>query len=361
MKDNFRVAVLCGGRSSEHEISLCSAWNLITAMDREKFEPVLIGIDKDGCWYLQEIEEFLKQEPFAGTITLPSKTSQIAMTPGAKRPHFYNLGNHKVLEEIDVIFPMLHGPNGEDGSMQGLLQHLQIPYVGAGVLSSSICMDKDIAKRLMQHAKIPTSDFLAFWQWQIKEIQFDDVVTRLGLPIFVKPANLGSSVGISKVGSATEFLPALEKAFQFDPKIVIEQFVAGREIECAVLGNEHPISSVPGQYVHEDEFFAYDTKYLKGHEVKMEIPALDLSNDKIEEARALAVKTYQCLQCEGLSRVDIFLTDNGDLLVNEVNTLPGFTNNSMYPGLMANTGIPYTELITRLIELAIDRFGRDSN
>lgn len=356
MEAKLRVAVLCGGKSPEHEISLCSAWNLVSYIDKSKFEVLLIGIDKSGRWSLLDIERFLAQEPFAGSIALPASDRPLAVIPGGGRNGFLDILKNHPLPPVDVFFPMIHGPNCEDGSMQGLIQQLGLPVVGPGVLSSAICMDKDVAKRLMQQAGIPTSDFITIYSGDRTSISYEAVVERLGSPVFIKPANMGSSVGVSKVTAASEFKRALESAFRFDRKVLVEQFIDGREIECAVLGNDDPVSSIPGQYLHGDAFFAYDTKYLKGREVKMAIPAPDLDDDTIERAKSLALESYKCLQCTGLSRVDIFLSPDGTLRVNEVNTLPGFTNSSMYPGLMESAGISYTDLITRLIELAIEAF-----
>jgi D-alanine-D-alanine ligase len=361
MKERQYVAVLCGGRSPEHEISLCSAWNLVNAVDRDRFRVLLIGIDKHGRWWLQDEEAFLAQQPFAGSMSLTQSSEPLAVVPGNAGSSLYNIEKGVYLDEIAVVFPMIHGPNCEDGSMQGLLRQLNLPFVGPGVLSSAICMDKDIAKRLMQQAGIPTSRFVSCTRAGRHSVSFEEISNELNLPLFVKPANMGSSVGVAKVDGESSFYQALDEAFRYDNKIVIEEFVDGREIECAVLGNEGPVSSVPGQYVHADEFFAYDTKYLKGQEVTMEIPAHDMDEEMMEAAKNLALRTYSCLQCEGLARVDIFLTADGRFLVNEVNTLPGFTNSSMYPGLMGSAGIPYTELVTRLIDLAIERHAGRAN
>ena len=346
-----KILILFGGQSAEHEISLCSAWNVISNMDRSKYDLILVGIDKQGQWFLQSESEFLKQEPFAGTIKLTNQKNQIAVVPGSKKDQLFDFGAKEMLH-VDVAFPMLHGPFGEDGTIQGLLEHLNIPYVGSKVLGASVSMDKDVAKRLMQQANIPTSAFLSFNKSELNTIQYGDVVGKLGTPIFIKPANMGSSVGISKVENENGFDQAVTLAFKHDNKIIIEAFVDGIEVECAVLGNTSLQVSFPGRYTHSDSFFAYDTKYLKGNEVGMEIPVEGLSEELIQSIRDVSIKAYQILECKGLARVDTFVTKEGDFLVNEVNSIPGFTNSSMYPLLMKHLGISYTDLLDRLIELA---------
>ncbi len=346
------VLLLFGGQSAEHEISLCSAWNVIKNLNAEKYDKVLVGIDKQGQWFLQNEQVFMSQEPFAGTIQLTNKEEQFAVVPGFKKDQLFNFGSKEMIH-VDVAFPVLHGPFGEDGTIQGLLEHLNIPYTGPNVLGASVCMDKDVAKRLMQHAKIPTSNFLTFHSFEKDQIKFDEVVNALGNPIFVKPVNLGSSVGISKVSNENELTQALDEAFKYDNKIIVEEFVDGMEVECAVLGNTVLQVSAPGRYTHSDSFFAYDTKYLKGNEVGMEIPVSSMSDELIERVRALSLETYVALECKGMARVDTFVTRDNELMVNEVNTIPGFTNTSMYPLLMKELGISYTELLDRLIELAM--------
>ena len=345
------ILILFGGQSAEHEISLCSAWNVISNLDHDKYELICVGIDKQGQWFLQNEQKFLMQEPFAGSIQLLYSDQQIAVVPGLEKDQLFNFGSKETIH-IDVAIPMLHGPMGEDGTIQGLLEHLNIPYVGPDVLSASVCMDKDVAKRLMQQAKIPTSDFMTFNKSDDLQIRYDKVIEKLGSPIFIKPANMGSSVGINKVEQESEFREAVELAFEHDEKIIIEQFVDGMEVECAVLGNDSLKVSFPGRYTHSDSFFAYDTKYLKGNEVGMEIPVEQLSNELIESIRAISLKAYRVLECKGMARVDTFVTKEGAFLVNEVNTIPGFTNTSMYPLLMKHLGMSYSELLDRLIELA---------
>jgi D-alanine-D-alanine ligase len=281
-------------------------------------------------------------------------SGELALVPGQDNRSIIDFKTESSSPAIDVIFPVLHGPYGEDGSVQGLLKLANIPYVGPGVLGSAIGMDKDVQKRLLHAAGIPVGRFVAVTRSERKHLSFDKVSKELGMPLFVKPANLGSSVGISKVHNEQEFEPAIEKAFEFDRKIVIEEFVECREIEVAVLGNDDPIASIPGEILPKHEFYSYEAKYLDENGAGLEIPA-KLTDEQTEHIRKLAVETFKTLCCEGMSRVDFFLTKDGRFLVNEINTIPGFTNISMYPKLWEATGIPYSELLDRLIQLAIER------
>ncbi len=348
------LLILCGGKSGEHSISLVSTWNLLNLLDRSLFEPTLIAIDKKGNWWLQEVSEFQSQEPNPLTISIPSKTRKVLVCPGDNEEKFFLINQKKFLEHIDVVFPLLHGPNGEDGSIQGLLEHLQMPYIGPGVLGSAVCMDKDVAKRLMLQAGIPTSKFVTLFKADLSP-DYEKIKKELGLPMFVKPANLGSSVGINKVRNQDEFEAAIQEAFQYDKKVIVEEFIDGQEVECAVLGNFYTKISDPGTYVHNDDFFDFDTKYLKADGITMQIPAAGLTKEQIEEVKHLSILAYGALECEGLARVDTFVTSEGKFLVNEINTLPGFTQNSMYPVLMEKTGYPYNKLIQELVHLAIER------
>jgi len=262
--------------------------------------------------------------------------------------------------KLDVVFPILHGPFGEDGTIQGLLKLADVPFVGAGVLGSAVGMDKDVMKRLLRDAGIPIGKFLTFRSHEPLPA-FAETKAALGCPVFVKPANMGSSVGISKAHDESEFSAAVREAFQYDVKIVIEEYIKGREIECAVLGNENPIASVPGEVIPTHEFYSYEAKYLDENGAALEIPAkLDAAAQK--RIQELSVKAFQTLCCEGLARIDFFLKENGEILLNEINTMPGFTKISMYPKLWeasGSAGIGYTELISRLIELAIEKFEKE--
>ncbi|MBN1381678.1 MAG: D-alanine--D-alanine ligase [Deltaproteobacteria bacterium] len=357
-KKKLRVAVLFGGKSAEHEVSLQSARNIINALDKKKYEPVLIGIDKEGVWHLSDAQHYLLNSDNPKLIALNKTSKNISFHPGAQNNQLVSVDGKSKIGPIDVIFPVLHGPYGEDGSIQGLFKLANIPFVGCGVLGSAVGMDKDVMKRLFRDARIPTSDFVSVSSHQRKDISFDAVVKKLGLPFFVKPANLGSSVGISKVKKEADFKKAIQLAFQYDRKIVIEENIPGREIECSVLGNEKPAVSVPGEVISNaanHEFYSYEAKYIDEKGATLVIPA-KLPKKTIKAVQDLAVRTFQALCLEGMARVDFFLKDNGDLYVNEVNTIPGFTAISMYPKLWEAGGKSASRLITELIDLAIKRF-----
>lgn len=338
----LRVAILFGGKSAEHEVSIQSARNVYNALDRKKYTPVLIGIDHAGRWQLGHRAQLLLG-------ALPNtETKSLAITPG---------GQISSLGQIDVAFPVLHGPFGEDGTVQGLFKLANIPFVGADVLGSTLGMDKDVQKRLLKQAGMPIAKFLVLhrherWRWT-----FNRVRRTLGLPFFIKPANLGSSVGVHKVHDQREFRRALTDTFHFDTKILAEEFIEGREIECAVLGNDHPRASVPGEVVTHHDFYSYEAKYVDEHGAKLIIPA-KLPKRITREVRRLAVKVFQVLECSGMARVDFFVTKRSRIVVNEINTIPGFTNISMYPRLWAASGVSYSKLIDRLIELALKRHSR---
>ena len=309
----MKIGVLFGGKSAEHEVSLQSAHNVIKALNKTKYTITPIKINKDGKF------------------------------------NFNNLKN------FDVIFPVMHGPFGEDGSMQGLLKLASVPFVGPGVLGSAVGMDKDVTKRLLRDTGIPIGKFVTIRFGD--KINFNKVKKKLGLPLFIKPANMGSSVGVSKVRNEKEFKKALNEAFKFDTKVIIEEFINGREIECALLGNDIPMASIPGEIIANQDFYSYGAKYIDEGSVA-EIPA-KIDKKTAERIQQLAIKTFQSLNCEGMSRVDFFLKKNGSVLVNEINTIPGFTNISMYPKLWEKSGLSQTKLLDRLIELAIERFDRD--
>lgn len=350
MKKKLRVAILFGGKSAEHEISLISARNIVDAMDKNKYEVVAIGIDKQGRWHLDENARLLLGKS-ATKVEYRDAQNAAAIMPGDSatpmvRPAGAGLG------AIDVVLPILHGPFGEDGTVQGLLKLANLPFVGAGVLGSAVGMDKDVMKRLLRDAKIPTPNFLAFARSD--KISFVKVKKTLGMPLFVKPANLGSSVGISKVVKPAQFAAAVKEAFRYDNKIIIEEAIQGREIECSVLGNEKPIASLPGEIVVNRDFYSYDAKYLDDKGARLEIPA-KLPKAIIKKVRDIALQAYRALCCEGMGRIDFFVQANGRVLVNEINTIPGFTKISMYPKMWEASGISYSKLIDRLIQLAIQR------
>ena len=310
-----RVAVVYGGRSGEHEISLLSAESVIAAMNPEHYEVTRFLIDKDGHW-----------SPRA-----------IAPEPGAN-------------PDIDVVFPVLHGTFGEDGTVQGLFELADLPYVGGNVLASALSMDKDMMKRVCREQGLPVVDWLVI----DRDGQTDVIAKELPFPVFVKPANLGSSVGISKAHNLEELRAALKTAAEFDRKIVVERGIEGREFECAVLGNEHPAASVPCEILPSREFYDYEDKY-ELNLARTELPP-NLAPAEIAEMRRLAVECFKAVGCEGMGRVDFLREEaTGKLFINEINTIPGFTSISMYPKMWEYTGIPYSQLIDRLIELAMER------
>jgi len=310
-----KVGILCGGKSAEHEISLLSANSIYEMIDKTKFDPTLIKIEKTGQWQMDTVTKF------------------------------------------DVIFPILHGPFGEDGTIQGLLKLADVPFVGSGVLGSAAGMDKDVMKRLLRDAQIPIGKFITLKSHEPRP-SFVEIESALGAPFFVKPANMGSSVGIAKVRCEAEYTAALENAFLYDTKIIIEENIDGREIECAILGNEEPLASVPCEIVPAHDFYSYEAKYLDEKGAALEVPA-KLDEETKKRVQELAVKVFLILCCEGISRVDFFLKANGELIVNEINTMPGFSKISMYPKMWEASGFSYTELITRLIELAIQRHEKE--
>jgi D-alanine-D-alanine ligase len=310
--------VIYGGRSGEHEISVRSAQAILAGLDAEKYEKIEYFIDREGKW----------------------SPAPILPEPGA-HPH------------IDVVFPALHGTFGEDGTVQGLLELAGLPYVGAGVMGSAISMDKEMMKRVCAERLLPVVEYVTLWRGQLDP----DACAGLGFPVFVKPANLGSSVGISKAHDRGELEAALACAAQYDRKIIIERAIIGRELECAVLGNEAPAASLPCEILPSREFYDYDDKYVLDR-AQTRLPA-DLPPAAMDELRRLAVACYRAVECEGMGRVDFLLENStGKLFINEINTIPGFTSISMYPKMWEHSGIGFSALLDRLIELALDRARR---
>ena len=359
MSKKLRVAVLFGGKSAEHEISLISARNIVEAMDKRKYQIISIGIDKKGRWFFDQGQRLLVARAQA-EAKFPRRSVSTAVVPGAKPSPMIQLSPRRALRQIDVVFPVLHGPFGEDGTVQGLLKLANVPFVGAGVLGSAVGMDKDVMKRLLRDAQIPIPKFLVFERAAQDEISFAGVNRILGLPLFVKPANLGSSVGISKVANRKQFVSAIKEAFRYDNKILLEESIEGREIECSVLGNEHPIASLRGEIITHHDFYSYDAKYVDEKGARLVIPA-DLPQQVVREVQELAVRTFRVLCCQSMARVDFFLRQQRQVFVNEINTIPGFTKISMYPKLWEASGISYSTLIDRLIELALERFRHEKN
>jgi D-alanine-D-alanine ligase len=342
MKRKTRVGVLFGGSSCEHVVSCASAQNVLMALDDEKYEPVPIFIDKSGRWHAVSKSLLLEKE----AIKLLTDGFESSLDPQKTIVS----RDAAVSASLDVVFPVLHGPNGEDGTVQGFLKLMQIPFVGPSVLGSSVSMDKDVMKRLLRDANIPVVPFITL---TAQKSSYDSVLEQLGLPLFVKPCNMGSSVGVSKVKTKEELSGAIAKAFRYDRKVLLEQALKVRELECAVLGNEEPKASKIGEVITTHEFYSYEAKYFDDH-LRLEIPA-SIPEEKEKELQRLAIKTFQVLCCEGMARVDFFMTEETRVFVNELNAIPGFTNSSMYPKLWKESGISHQELVDQLITLAIAR------
>lgn len=359
--NKIRVGVVFGGKSAEHEVSLQSAKNIVDAIDKEKFDVILLGIDKQGEWHINDVSNYLINAENPALIALNRSSRNVALIPGQTQHQLIETDRASApLSQIDVIFPIVHGTLGEDGSLQGLLRMANIPFVGSSVLGSAVSMDKDVTKRLLRDAGLLVAPFVTLTRANRQRHDFAGVTAKLGLPLFVKPANQGSSVGVSKVRNAEEYQRAVELAFSYDHKVLVESAIVGREIECAVLGNDRPQASLCGEIVLHDEFYSYDTKYINEDGAAVAIPA-PLSPETHERIRAVALQAFQALDCQGMARVDVFLTPQDEVIVNEVNTLPGFTNISMYPKLWEASGIGYTALITRLLELALERHAQDNS
>lgn len=347
----LRVGVLFGGRSGEHEVSLASAASVIRALDSEKYDVVPIGISKDGRWLVgtgavKMLPEVLKS---GERVSLPPDPTSAALVPLA-----HGTGHPTV--SIDVVFPVLHGTFGEDGTVQGLLELAGLPYVGAGVLASAVGMDKDVQKRLFKEAGLPIVPFLAVsrTEWERdRSAVIERVKKKLKFPIFVKPATLGSSVGMTRVKSAADLPAAMDLAAEFGLKIIVERGVNGREIEVSVLGNDEIRASIPGEIVPHREYYDYKAKYLEGG-TQLKIPA-PLTKKQVATFQNYAIRAFRAIDGTGMARCDFFLDRrNGKIYVNELNTIPGFTSISMYPKMWEASGLPYPKLIDRLIELALE-------
>lgn len=346
MKNKIKVAVIFGGQSSEHEISEISASSVIKNLDQSKYEIIKVGITKSGTWHIfNGPVEYVKSGEWEREVTDHGMA---------------------VIEEIrkqaDVVFPLLHGLYGEDGSVQGVLELMNKPYVGCGILSSALGMDKAYAKIIFQHAGIPQADYMVFTRNQIKTVPdvIPTIEKRFGYPCFVKPSNSGSSVGVTKAHNRDELIEGLNVAGIYDRKIIVEEFIEARELECAVLGNDQPIASVVGEIIPSREFYDYDAKY-NDDTSQLIIPA-QIDEDTANEIREYAIRAYKALDCSGMSRVDFFMhKKTGKVYINEINTIPGFTNISMYPKLFEASGISYPELLDKLIELAFERYKEKSN
>ena len=356
----IRVGVVFGGRSPEHNISLLSASNVIDNIDRSKFEVVLLAIDKKGIWHYNEGELKLNNPRNAQLVSLPEYKNVIYLSQNSGEHTIIDKSTGLEITKIDVLYPVLHGTFGEDGSIQGLAKVAEIACVGCGILGSAAGMDKDVTKRLLRDAGIGIADFVTLRRGYNDHLSYDEIKDSIGGELFIKPANLGSSVGISFVDNEEDFINAVQEGFKYDPKVIVEEKITGREIECAVLGNENPKASVIGEILPKTEWYTFENKYVDDDGAGLEIPA-KITEEEASRARTIALNTYINLECCGLSRVDMFLKPSGEIIVNEINTIPGFTKISMYPKLWGESGIEYQDLITRLIELAIEKFEAENS
>ncbi len=354
MTDKCNLVLLYGGKSAEHEISLISAQYIFEKINKERFTIICVGIAKDGTWYFQDNPR--DKDPLAIKTTPNNEVSLVSIN---NKPLLNFMDGSKQLP-VDIVFPALHGTYGEDGTIQGLLRMVNVPFVGPDVLSTAVCMDKDIMKRLFIQSNIPTCNYKMIKRADLAALDLDDIIQTLGLPCFVKPANLGSSVGISKAKSKQTLQLAIDYAFLYDQKIIIEEAIDGREIECAVLGNEAPEASVPGEIITHHEFYSYEAKYLDEKGAELHAPA-NLPQTTVTEIRALAIKAFQALDCEGMARIDFFVTEKQKIYINELNTIPGFTHISMYPKMWEATGVDGDTLVNRLLDLAFEKFDRQQS
>ncbi len=336
--DKTHLVVLFGGESAEHDVSCVTAAHVIAAADPAKYEVTAIGIARDGKWAISDASAAALQ---TGRLAIGTQSTSL----------------EAVTRKRTVVMPLLHGPLGEDGTVQGMLELANVPYVGSGVLASALCMDKTMAKQVIAAAGLPQPHFRAVHEPHFDDADVDGIITSIGLPMFVKPANMGSSVGVRKAKTRQEALGAIRHAFVYDEWVVCEEAITGREIEVAVLGNTTPRASLPGEVVAGAEFYDYDDKYVN-NSAQLVIPAI-LDADQTRIVRELAVRVYSELRCEGMARVDFFFEEKGrGFLCNEVNTIPGFTPISMYPKMWEVSGLPYRQLIDELVDLAIDRHSR---
>jgi D-alanine-D-alanine ligase len=352
----IRVAVVAGGRSSEHDVSIASAASVIAALDPDRFAVVPIVISRGGGWQIQAPTP-ARLTPPPAPAEATSAADALMLVPGASAPITPARAADSL--DVDVVLPMLHGPFGEDGTLQGLCEMLNVAYVGAGVLGSALAMDKAVAKAVLRDAGIATADSLVLAAR--RDHPNDPALTRLvaerlGYPVFVKPARLGSSVGISKVHDPGELAAAVELAFRHDDKVLVEEFVSGREVECGVLGNDAPVASAVGEILPASEWYDYHAKYAAGG-ARIEIPAAIADDDK-ERIRDVSLRAFAACDLCGMARIDYFLTPNGALVLSEINTIPGFTETSVYARLFGAVGISYPRLLERLIELALERHQR---
>lgn len=346
--EKLRVGLVFGGQSVEHEVSCRSAGGIYESLNRDLFYPVLIGVTKKGVFYMineeKLLELFSKKEMFA-----LDDHKEVLEAP---------LDFSKLSQLIDIAFPIIHGAMGEDGCLQGFFKCLNIPYVGPSVVDAALTMDKEMCKRLLRDSGILVADFLVFHS--MKEFDGNEVEKKLGFPVFVKPSNSGSSLGVNKARNQHELEACVKEAFLFDHKVMVEEYIEGKEIEISVMGFEHPIVSLPGELIPTHDFYSYEAKYLDENGAKFELPA-KLSKEMIEEVQAIALKAYKATYCTGMARIDFRLSVDSKLYFNEINTVPGFTSISLFPVLYSYSGISYAEVLTKLIGYGLERYEKDKH
>jgi len=357
----INLGLVFGGKSGEHEISLLSAQSIFKALDKNKYNIYLIAISKQGDFMLMNKNYYLLNPDNLKLIKINEKVGiKITFIYNQNQPLIYDLKSKKIIDYIDVFFPIIHGTYGEDGCLQGFFEILNVAYVGSEVLGSVIGMAKDIQKTILQKNKINVANFLTINYWQFKKRQFKALKTfikKYHWPVFVKPANLGSSVAVNKVNNEKQINKALKEVFVYDEKALIEQYIKGKEVECSIIGNDKPSTSktlaeiIPSK---KYEFYSYQAKYLDENGAQLLIPAR-IDKKTTEKIKKIALKTYQLLQAKGFARIDFFVDKNNKVYVNEINTLPGFTNISMFPKLLINSGFSYQQIIDKLIQLALER------
>lgn len=349
--DKINVGVFFGGKSAEHEISLISAKNIINTIDKNKYNVIPIGINKNGEFSFYSGEDYILDVDDPKKVHLNSNGISVTFSFGASK-ELVGVSDKNLKIKIDVAFPVLHGSFGEDGTIQGLFEMASIPYVGTGVLGSSIGMNKDIAKKLLENSGIKIAKFLVFNVSEKEKIDFSNIVSHLKCPFFIKPTNLGSSVGVYKIENEKDFYEKLDEIFKLCDRIMCEEMIVGREIECSVLGIENPIASLSGEIISNHGFYSYEAKYLDKDGAQLKAPA-DLPKEIVHKVQETAIKIFKLLGCRGMARVDGFVLKNGDYIFNEINTIPGFTKISMYPKLWEISKIPQTKLIDTLIQMAL--------
>lgn len=353
-----KVVLLFGGKSAEHEISVISCRNIAKAIDQTKYEPILVGISKEGSWYLSQEASLPESVKSLSDRSVPEGFIEACLISHQGKPILFNLKTQE-RTAVDIAFPVLHGTYGEDGCIQGLFKMVNIPFVGCGVWGSATGMDKELMKRILKDAQIPTAKYLLLQKEN--PLPFAECVSQLGLPFFIKPASAGSSVGVHKIKSEADYHRFTADSFRFDYKVLAEEFIKGREVEISVMGlNHNPKASLPGEVIPSHEFYSYEAKYLDSKGADIKIPA-DLTPEAVEKIQSMALKTFKAMNCDGLTRVDFFYTESGEAMINEINTIPGFTSISMYPKMWEASGLKYSQLITELLILAEQKFDRDNS